>query len=316
MQLLQHTDARYLCFAGFCFSLGFYCTNVGFQASSAAFVETIKASEPITSAVLAVAWGLEMVNRKEATSLAMIVCGVILSTLGNSPPSTTADDYGGTNADADAGLGMVASLLSCGIVMMSNLCFSFRGLFQKLFQKRSNQSILMDDLNLQYRMQQMGVLVFAVPAVLWEGRSVLEHIYRVSSHVGLMQSGVLIHYVGLASVNAVAFASYKYVFNVRDYVSSTFTISALTTDFLTIQLGFDVFAFSHLCCTTCCTKLHPSYLCHRCYQHYLCESYFHNGRTWDTHQLWWIHVIYSCQGTEAAGWQYQPFASRKVASIV
>mmetsp|Transcript_32234 Transcript_32234/g.78348 ORF Transcript_32234/g.78348 Transcript_32234/m.78348 type:complete len:517 (+) Transcript_32234:808-2358(+) len=216
-QLLQHQEARYLCFAGFCFSLGFYCTNLGFQAASAAFVETIKASEPITSAILAVAWGLELLNRKEVTSLALIVCGVVLSTLGNSPSSGGDDSSGDSNNDEDGGLGMAAaSLISCMIVMTSNLCFSFRGLFQKLFQKKKKKKIhhhqnvpMMDDLNLQYRMQQMGVLVFGVPALLWEGRSVLEHIYQVSSHVGLIQSGVLIHYVGLATVNAMAFASYK-----------------------------------------------------------------------------------------------------------
>ncbi|CAJ1932404.1 unnamed protein product [Cylindrotheca closterium] len=215
LQMLQHPDARYLCFAGFCFSLGFYCTNLGFQAASAAFVETIKASEPITSAVLAVAWGLELLNRKEVTSLALIVCGVVLSTLGNSPSSTTTDEN-----NEDGGLGMTASLVSCAIVMISNLCFSFRGLFQKLFQKKSNQSFLMDDLNLQYRMQQMGVLVFGIPAILWEGRSILQHIYQVSLHVGLMQSGVLVHYVGLATVNAMAFASYN--------LASTYLLSRIS----------------------------------------------------------------------------------------
>jgi len=206
---LQHT--RYLCLAGFCFSLGFYCTNLGFQAASAAFVETIKASEPITSAILAVAWGLEILNRKEVTSLALIVCGVVLSTLGNGPTTTTVGDSSDSDGDEARGsrLGMAVSLIPCMIIMTSNLCFSFRGLFQKLFQTRSSRSILMDDLNLQYRMQQMGVLVFLLPAILWEGPSVLEHVYQVSSHIGLFQSGVLLRYVALTMVNAMAFASYK-----------------------------------------------------------------------------------------------------------
>ena len=189
--------------------MGFYCTNLGFQAASAAFVETIKASEPITSAVLAVAWGLEILNRQEVTSLALIVCGVVLSTMGNqTSPATTTDDNISSEPE---GWGLAAaSLLSCTIVMASNLCFSFRGLFQKLFQaNKSSQNIHMDDLNLQYRMQQMGVLVFMVPAVLWEGPAVLGHIYQVSSHIGLIQSGILFRYVGLATANAVAFASYK-----------------------------------------------------------------------------------------------------------
>jgi drug/metabolite transporter (DMT)-like permease len=191
---MQHSHTRYLCLAGFCFSLGFFCTNLGFESSSAAFVETIKASEPITSAVLAVTWGLEVLTNVEITSLSTIVCGVVLSTLGNAPDSQ--DSVG-------------ASFLSCTIVMTSNLCFSFRGLYQKLFQSRSSHSVLMDDLNLQYRMQQMGVIVFLIPTILWEGPSVMDHIYQLSTSVGLFKSGVMLRYIGLSVINAVAFASYK-----------------------------------------------------------------------------------------------------------
>lgn len=194
IMLMQHSHTRYLCLAGFCFSLGFFCTNLGFESSSAAFVETIKASEPITSAVLAVTWGLEVLTNVEITSLSTIVCGVVLSTLGNAP-------------DSQESVG--ASILSCAIVMTSNLCFSFRGLYQKLFQSRSSHSVLMDDLNLQYRMQQMGVIVFLIPTILWEGPSVMEHIYQLSTRVGLFKSGVMLRYIGLSVINAIAFASYK-----------------------------------------------------------------------------------------------------------
>ena len=195
--MVQHKKTRYLCLAGFCFSLGFYCTNVAFEAASAGFVETIKASEPITSAILAVSWGLEVLNNIEVTSLGTIVCGVILSTVGNHSPSS-----GQTSSVLD-------SLLSCIIVMVANLCFSFRGLYQKLFQSKSNHSILMDDLNLQYRMQQMGVMVFLLPTVLWSGPSAIQHIYKVFSTVGLFKSGVLVRYLMLSITNALAFASYK-----------------------------------------------------------------------------------------------------------
>lgn len=194
--LVQHQHTRYLCLAGFCFSLGFFCTNLGFEAASAAFVETIKASEPITSAILAVSWGLEVLTNLEITSLGTIICGVVLSTLGNGA---------GNNESSSIG----ASFMSCMVVMTSNLCFSFRGLFQKLFQSRSTHSFLMDDLNLQYRMQQIGVIIFFIPTLVWEGPSVVDHIYQVSTNVGLVTSGVMIRYIGLSIINAMAFASYK-----------------------------------------------------------------------------------------------------------
>jgi drug/metabolite transporter (DMT)-like permease len=157
-------------------------------------VEIIKASEPITSAILAVTWGLEVLTNVEVTSLIVIVCGVILSTFGNDP---------GNNESIGA------SFLSFSVVVTSNCCFSFRGLFQKLFQSRSSQSVLMDDLNLQYRMQQIGVILFIIPTILWEGPSIIEHVYQVSKNVGLLKSGVLFRYILLSVANAVAFASYK-----------------------------------------------------------------------------------------------------------
>ena len=77
-----------LIMAGVYFALGFLTTNVSFQRSAAAYVETIKAAEPITSASVAVLWGIETLSPPEVTSLAAIVTGVLLSTLGNSTSST------------------------------------------------------------------------------------------------------------------------------------------------------------------------------------------------------------------------------------
>lgn len=66
------------------FSLGFLTTNLSFQRSAASYVETIKAAEPITSAIVAVLWGIETLSSQEVSSLAAIVTGVLLSTVGNS----------------------------------------------------------------------------------------------------------------------------------------------------------------------------------------------------------------------------------------
>jgi hypothetical protein len=70
--------------AGVYFCLGFLFTNICFQISSAAFVETIKAAEPITSAVIAVMWGIEVMGPPEMVSLGCIVAGCLLSTIGRS----------------------------------------------------------------------------------------------------------------------------------------------------------------------------------------------------------------------------------------
>ena len=73
-----------LIMAGIYFTLGFLTTNLSFQRAAASYVETIKAAEPITSAAVAVLWGIETLSSQEVTSLTAIVTGVLLSTYGNS----------------------------------------------------------------------------------------------------------------------------------------------------------------------------------------------------------------------------------------
>jgi drug/metabolite transporter (DMT)-like permease len=65
------------------FTFGFLATNYSFERSSASFVETVKAAEPITSAAVAVGWGIETLGSREVASLLAIVSGVLLSTWGN-----------------------------------------------------------------------------------------------------------------------------------------------------------------------------------------------------------------------------------------
>lgn len=245
--------ANQLLRAGVCFSMGFYVTNLGFGAASASFVETVKAAEPITSAALAVSYGLEVLTTMEVSSLCTIVLGVVLSTLGNATSNSTEGntdtDFSNVKND-DASL-FVTSLQSCAIVMLANLCFSFRGLYQKLFrsaqEKRSAKlhqnggedvdSLSLpddtkghpqhhhhphhhngtstplkplDDLNLQFRMQQIGVFLLLPPTVLWKGSGILHEVarvYRLSG--GLVSSGLLSHYLLLSLINGLAFTCYK-----------------------------------------------------------------------------------------------------------
>ena len=196
-------DAPYLVAAGVFFTLGFLATNLGFQASSASFVETIKAAEPLTSAGLAVGFGLESLTTMEWASLATLIIGVLASTLGNS--SQSHHSHPSSSVTAATTISFRDSLLSCGIVMASNLCFSLRGLYQKWYssqeqQKQSSAASQPKAEELQVQMQQVGVWVLLGPAIVGYGRWALVH---------LIQEGVSIHYVGLALINGLAFTSYK-----------------------------------------------------------------------------------------------------------
>lgn len=184
-------DLQLLC-SSIYFTLGFLLTNYGFQAGSAAFVETIKAAEPISSASVAVAWGLEHLGKEEVCSLAGIVLGVILSTLGQNTSKVKVENQQSTS--------LVKSLV---IVMLSNICFSFRGLHQKLFRASpQGKASSFNDLNLQFRMQQIGVLMLASPAILTNTLWILRR-------PSLFDLGKIAQYVPLTLANGIAFTSYN-----------------------------------------------------------------------------------------------------------
>lgn len=189
---------RDLILAGVYFSVGFAATNISFRGASAAFVETVKAAEPITSAATAVMWGIEVLGIPEVLSLSTIVLGVLLSTLGNS--SGTSSSTEGSSAKST----FVESLESCGTVMLANICFSFRGLHQKLFRAVYPKSSF-DDLNLQFRMQQIGIYLLIGPVLIWDGRTLLRSLWLYPQQSFLS----LLKLFGLAVANGLSFTSYK-----------------------------------------------------------------------------------------------------------
>lgn len=211
--LVHARHTRYLLCSGTFFSMGFLATNYGFSGSSAAFVETIKAAEPITSASLVVLWKLEVISQSEWWSLACIVAGVLLSTVGNqsSTTATSSSTATSTTTTTSAFTTLAASFASCVIVMASNLLFSFRGLYQKLLRAEHIPVQVLDDLNLQFRFQQLGVWILMIPVLVCNGPGILRHVYMVTTtpKVGLLASGILMRYIGLALLNGLAFTSYK-----------------------------------------------------------------------------------------------------------
>jgi drug/metabolite transporter (DMT)-like permease len=214
---------RFLILAGICFSLGFLTTNLAFGAASPAFVETIKAAEPITSAILAVTYGIEKLTGLEISSLGGIVTGVLISTLASS--SSTSSSIPSSSA----------SLLAAIIVMTSNLCFSLRGLYQKMHQrsiaastKKSESSVpstngtgdpatatvvipsQLDDLNLQFRMQQTGVAMLLIPTLFFDGPRLFYHSWQMTMHLDAKSfRAVIFRYILLSTANGLAFSSYK-----------------------------------------------------------------------------------------------------------
>jgi len=197
-------QTRELQWASICFALGFLATNFGFAGSAASFVETVKAAEPLTSATVAAVYGIETITLAQKASLGTIVAGVLLSTLGS----------GGGRYQAQP---LAAAILSSCIVMTSNLCFSFRGLYQKLFRKEVPAEVL-DDLNLQFRMQWTGVVMLALPVVVFDLFPLL--VWGRDQWSTTLLPGDLTHYFLLALLNGCAFTSYN--------LASTYILSRIS----------------------------------------------------------------------------------------
>jgi len=194
-----------LLLAGVYFTFGFVLTNAGFKMGSASFVETLKAAEPISSAGVAVFYKLEQLGREEVASLGGIVVGVAMSTLGHR--SSHGKLSRGNDWTSSPNL-----LRNSLVVLAANLCFSFRGLHQKLFRRAPQGSpSLVDDLNIQLRMQQIGVLLLIAPTLFLNG---------IELSMNLRDIGSILQYCLLALVNGVAFTSYN--------LASTYILSRIS----------------------------------------------------------------------------------------
>lgn len=211
-QSRQLRNDRDLFFAGLYFSFGFLITNMSFRRGDAAFVETVKAAEPLTSAGTAVLFGIETLGAGEVVSLAGIVAGVVLSTFGHAS---------GKSMGATQNQSIYEVAMTSLVVLSSNLCFSFRGLHQKLFRTKPRcGKEFVDDVQLQFRMQTIGLCFFSIPALLFYSFSIFERVVDISNKVGLVRSGLLMSYLGISIVNGLAFTAYN--------LASTYVLSRIS----------------------------------------------------------------------------------------
>lgn len=176
-------------------ALDFLCSNFAFSMSAAHFVETIKASDPITTATIAVLGNVDRLNCSEGTALIILVIGVILSTLGNASEAETATEV---ESDAERAK-LMESVTTASLVLLANICFGLRALFQKRYRLSNNRQI--DDTNLFFRMMQVGATVLLIPVCIMYASLLQESLNQPSN--------VLISYAGFAATNACSYVIYK-----------------------------------------------------------------------------------------------------------
>jgi len=180
--------------AGVFNSLDFLCSNYAFSQSAAHFVETVKASDPITTTAVALVFRVDTLGPAEGASLFLLVAGVLISTWGNSK-NNAADEEQPTPAE------MWDSLRTVAIGMTANLCFAFRAMNQKRYRVKTNELQQLDDVNLFCRMCQTGALFLGLPLLLvhWNDFGVAWN----------QPAELQWTYMGLALVNSFSYVTYK-----------------------------------------------------------------------------------------------------------
>jgi hypothetical protein len=217
-------------------ALEFLCSNLAFSIADADFVETVKASDPITSAAIAVIAKVDQLSAKEGVSLLLLVGGILLSTW-----SHCSFDAAGTDPQHHLQTEkLVESAQTTGLTL---LCFGFHALRQKKYRSivatgtgspssngvttNNNQSgddnamtvpllsptlpppspptmAVMDDVNLLYRMVQIGAAFLALPMLLMHGQDIWRALVH---HPWDVQTA----YCGVVALNSCSYVMYKYV---------------------------------------------------------------------------------------------------------
>ena len=182
---------------GFFNSLDILASNSAFYASAASFVETVKASEPITTTIVALVWRIDHLFPQEGCALLVLILGVLMSTYDNAH-SENSSSPALTTEEPETSLEL--SVRTALTVMVANLCFAFRALCQKRY--RANTELLqLNDVNLLFRLQQIGAVTLLLPSFIAHGGIIL--------HAVTMSTEVKLRYVTLAFANAACFAVYN-----------------------------------------------------------------------------------------------------------
>mmetsp|Transcript_2808 Transcript_2808/g.7870 ORF Transcript_2808/g.7870 Transcript_2808/m.7870 type:complete len:521 (-) Transcript_2808:161-1723(-) len=177
-------------------------SNSAFHASAASFVETIKASEPITTSMVALLWQVDTLRPKEGVALFVLITGVLLSTYDNAESHDEDSSTEAANAvEAVEKESAYIAVRTALTIMTANICFAFRALCQKKY--RANSELLqITDFNLLCRMQQIGAATLLLP-------SLLAHFTVLMDAILTQPTALQLEYIGLAVLNGTSFAIYN-----------------------------------------------------------------------------------------------------------
>ena len=123
----------------------------------------------------------------------MLICGVVLSTWGNSTDEQAVTDE----------TKLLESIQTATLALSANIFFGFRAIHQKKYRSTTHEMLQMDDVNFMCRMLQVGATFLLLPLLLLHSDAILRALVAPSDSK--------IVYLGLALVNAFSYVTYKYV---------------------------------------------------------------------------------------------------------
>jgi hypothetical protein len=188
--------------AGLFNCMDFLASNTAFSASAASFVETVKASDPLTTTAVALAYRVDRLGASEAFGLGILVSGILLSTWGsggsgvNHPYHRALHDA--SHSHSQDNLTLDSSLHSAMLVVVANFSFAFRAMTQKLYQRHAKVSL--DDENLLCRLQQLGWMTLLLPVLVLYSGTLKQSMFVEQNKT---------EYFKLSLLNASAYATYK-----------------------------------------------------------------------------------------------------------
>lgn len=145
-----------------CYTMGFILTNVAFSLGNPSFVETVKASEPVSTVVIGQIFCPEVSSWMTYASLGPIIFGVGLACYGDS----TVPFWG-----------VIFALLS-------NFGFSGRAVAAKILQLESTSTgVVADEVRLFLQVSCIGVFVLIPFAVYFDYTEVVYYAQRPEAHM-------------------------------------------------------------------------------------------------------------------------------------
>ena len=179
---MHKTNKLIIAYISVAYTAGFIFTNIAFSISKTSFVETVKSAEPLSSVFLGYIFFHDELSKATLACLCIICFGVALACMGETQ------------------FQMAGFLFA----VLSNLCFSLRSVYTKLYFKSFPNTL--DEVVLFYYISAIGAVILIPLTLLFDGQSVLVHITVLRNENSF---SISLNTISLYLLNGLAYSTYN-----------------------------------------------------------------------------------------------------------